>query len=526
MKKNTLAIDNIKNNVYNFFSQGLIDKKTEQLFFFFKNLIQKQYEKDSALKKKFIDTNLSNDFLKVIIDLVFYLSKEPLITYFDLAKKTNISIDKLKTYISLIREIDSIQEIIIKKGVGSKYWVNTIIPILKSESATNFLTKKYSFPFRVGIYPGLSCMFECTFCGRNYDAVYKRDALESGIEMYLKLIDESPSNDENRFYISGGLEPLTNPKLTMLFEKLKKKKLNSSLYTNAFMMTESYLKKNLDFFNLSSLRVSFYGVNSDKTFNVTKKKNAFELVKKNIFNYLVIKNEKNSNTKFGLNFIILKNTSDDVIDLLKLIIKINKDIKSTNKNNFDFLTLREDFRIFGNRIDEQEKFKLIKNIRIIDEMVKNEEYLNGLFVDYGFALEPLRNGFIGDKFEDNFASFEDIKILGVPQASVAVDLYGDVYLYREAAFLDRPGSKRYIIGNLLRDGSMRNVIEAFINSSKKIDILDSDRDYLDIWDHVTIRLVNQLKKNEKIGFNLENSAINLRKVSSILQEKHQVHFSK
>jgi dTDP-4-amino-4,6-dideoxy-D-glucose ammonia-lyase len=516
----------LKNDVYKFFFQGLINDKTEQLFLFFKNLIQQQIERNNYLKKEFKDIDLSNDLLKEIIDSVFYLSKEPLITYSDLAKKVNISIGKLKKYILLIREIADIQKIIIKKGVGSKYWVNTIIPLLKSESAKNFLIKKYSFPFRVGIFPGLSCMFECTFCGRNYDAVYKKSALESGMEMYSKLIEESPNNDQNRFYISGGLEPLTNSKLTMLFEKLKAKKLNSSLYTNAFMMTENYLKKNQDFFNLNSLRVSFYGVNSEKTFKVTKKKNAFELVTKNIFNYLVMKNEKKSNTLFGLNFIILKNTSDDVIELLKLIIKINKDIKSTNKNNFNFLTLREDFRIFGNRVDDQEKFQLIKNIKIIDKMVKNEEYLSGLFVDYGFALEPLRNGYMGDKFEDNFASFEDIKILGVPQASVAVDLYGDVYLYREAAFLDRPGSKRYIIGNLLRDGNMKNIIEKFIINPKKIDILDSDRDYLDGWDHVTVRLVNQLKKNENIGFNLDNSAINLNKINDILHEKHQVHYSK
>ena len=73
----------------------------------------------------------------------------------------------------------------------------------------------------------------------------------------------------------------------------------------------------------------------------------------------------------------------------------------------------------------------------------------------------------------------------MPQASVSVDLYGDVYLYREAAFLDRPGARRYILGNLINEGSMENVIKNFINKKKEINILETDRDYLDTWDHIT-----------------------------------------
>ena len=257
-----------------------------------------------------------------------------------------------------------------------------------------------------------------------------------------------------------------------------------------------------------------------------KKKNAFEIVTNNIFNYLVEKNEKNSKTSFGLNFVILQNRSDDVIELLKLISKINRRVNSPKKNNFDFLTLREDFRIFGSRIDEEEKIKLIKNISLVEKMVKEDEYLNGLFIDYGFALEPLKKGFLGNKFDDIFASLEDLKILGVPQASVSVDLYGDVYLYRESAFLDRPGAKKYIIGNLHKDKNMKTIIENFTYKPKQINILESDRDYLDSWDHVTVKLANQINKNKNYGFSLDNSAINIENSNFILNSSHQVHYSK
>ena len=37
---------------------------------------------------------------------------------------------------------------------------------------------------------------------------------------------------------------------------------------------------------------------------------------------------------------------------------------------------------------------------------------------------------------------------GYPQMSVAVDSLGDVFLYREAGFLDRPGNSKFIAGRI------------------------------------------------------------------------------
>ena len=76
------------------------------------------------------------------------------------------------------------------------------------------------------------------------------------------------------------------------------------------------------------------------------------------------------------------------------------------------------------------------------------------------------------------------------------DLYGDVYLFGEAGFLDRPGAKKYIIGNLYEQKSMNNVIENFIKNKHEIKILEHDRDFLDAWDHVAIKLAQQQKQNK------------------------------
>ena len=102
------------------------------------------------------------------------------------------------------------------------------------------------------------------------------------------------------------------------------------------MLTEKYLKKNPSIFSLDSLRISFYGVNDQETISVTKKKNAFKIVTNNIVNYLKLKDELNSKTSFGLNFVILKNRSADVLELFKLVSDLNKSV-GNKKNNFNFL---------------------------------------------------------------------------------------------------------------------------------------------------------------------------------------------
>ena len=490
---------------------------SSELRFFFKN------NKNTEKKIKILLSE--KEIVDKVYEIIEIFSSKPLSEYHEISEKIKIDdINLIKLLFIIIREVKLFQEIIIKKGQGSKYWINIILPLLKSDSVKNFVEKKTVFPFRVGLFPGVSCMFSCSFCGRNYDAVYKRDYAQKGLDIFKKIIDESPNNDASRFFLSGGLEPLTNPYLGSIIDYLKLKKFKASLYTNGYMLTEKYLKKNPSIFSLDSLRISFYGVNDHETFSVTKKKQAFKIVTNNIINYLKIKNEVGSNTSFGLNFVILKNKSSDVIELFKLISDLNKSV-GNEKNNFDFITLREDFRILGSRMDDDEKKELIKNINTIEEMKANDKYLKNIHIDYGFALEPLKNGFNGNKIETSFATYEDLKILALPQGRVVVDLYGDVYLFGEAGFLDRPGAKKYILGNLFEKISIKKVIDDFINQPKFIDIKEDDRDFLDAWDHVAIKLSKQQKTNNDFGIALNEGIINIEKINDILNSKHKVHFS-
>ncbi len=516
-------------NLLNTMDKNFIDFKSSENIEPIKDLILKEikffFKKNNDFEND-IKLHLNEkEIVQKIYQIIEIFSSKPLSKIDEISNELEIeNVDLIKSLFVVVRSIKLFQELIIKKGQGSKYWINIILPLLKSKSVQNFIEKKTVFPFRVGLFPGVSCMFECSFCGRNYDAVYNRDYAQKGLDVFKKIIDESPAEDKSRFFLSGGLEPLTNPYLSSIIDYLKFKNFKASLYTNGYMLTEKYLKKNPSIFSLDSLRISFYGVNDQETLSVTKKKNAFKIVTNNIVNYLKLKDELNSKTSFGLNFVILKNRSADVLELFKLVSDLNKSV-GNKKNNFNFITLREDFRILGDRMDNDEKDELIKNIEILEQMKKDDEYLNNIHIDYGFALEPLKNGFNGNKLESNFASFDDLKILALPQGRVVVDLYGDVYLFGEAGFLDRPGVKKYILGNLFKDDSLSQVIENFIKNPHKIDFQEGDRDFLDAWDHVAVKLSQQYIDYKYAGINSNEGIINIEKINELLDSNHNVHFS-
>ena len=57
--------------------------------------------------------------------------------------------------------------------------------------------------------------------------------------------------------------------------------------------------------------------------------------------------------------------------MLKMISSINKSIDNKNKkNNFDFLTLREDFRLFGERINNLDRKNLLETFKTV-ELIPN-----------------------------------------------------------------------------------------------------------------------------------------------------------
>jgi len=72
-----------------------------------------------------------------------------------------------------------------------------------------------------------------------------------------------------------------------------------------------------------------------------------------------------------------------------------------------------------------------------------------------------------------------------------------LYVYHETGFLERPGSERYIIGNI-KDSSIADLVKRHLLGngikSKPFDV-----GFLDAFDHTTTLLIHESKKYKEQG---------------------------
>ncbi len=418
----------------------------------------------------------------------------------------------LKDLNKIIRENDKLQLIITKNSAAKKYW-NTILPF--SYRVNDVIKNNYKFPLRIAIFPGVSCMFYCGFCGRNQKAKYDTSVIDDGINRINNMISDSESG--TKISISGGLEPLTNPKLGSIIKKGFELGYKLPLITNAYSLTDGYIKKNPEIWLLDSVRVSLYGYDNQSYKDITQLDKSFKMVKKNVINFLKLRNEKNKKLKVGFNFIILPENYKNLKDVLLLINEINSEIK--NGDGINFLTLRDDYQSvtgqdenfdkdrkyrFDNSMTENNRQDLLKIIEDFEDL--KQKHCPNLHVDYGYSLEYLSQKI----FDRGLVKIkgEEIRSFGFSQLSVAVDLHGDIFLFREAGFLNRQGNKKVIIGRLNDDkNSLEKNIKNFLEKNEPIMFDKSDSRFLDSFDHVLNALVNQAEGDEKFGIPLNAGPI-------------------
>ena len=445
--------------------------------------------------------------------VIHRLSEMPWYTQRKLSEETNLTVAELFTLNSFIRESEEIQNLIVHQGMGRKYW-NTIIPYVKSGKINKVIDYEYDFPMRLALFPGMSCMYYCGFCGRNQSAAYEpKEVLKSGADRYKKIISDLPEN--STISISGGLEPLTNFKLGEIISHAKSLGHRVPLITNAHMLTPAYLKKQPGIWDLDSLRISLYGVDEDSTFFVTRHPKAYKLVKENIIQFLQERNRKNSNVKVGLNYIIIPEIIDTILPLLDYINDINKEVDG---QGIDFLTIREDFGSVTEITDSIDKdidgrkyhldgfLNEEQRTQLIDVFKKFNERLNvecpNLHVDFGYAMVALGDGVLGKPLAR--VNGNSMRKSGFPQLSVAIDTVGDIFLYREAGFKDRPGNDKFIAGRIGDDDTIDSVLKPFVESKQIANLEVDDSRFMDSYDHLITMLVNQAEddKNFKLPFNL------------------------
>lgn len=369
----------------------------------------------------------------------------------------------------------------------NKYWDNTIVPLLNSGHLESAITHKYIYPNRVGLYPGLNCQFFCNFCGRNYNAKYGNDAIEKSFDVFKRVIDEDPRDRDNwqdRFRISGGLEPLTNPRIGDIIQYGTNNEFNMQMYTNGYALTQRLLDKQPGLLNLEVMRISLYGHNDSSYTSVTKIPKSYNIVKENLRNFL----QNNSKTKVGVNWIILPGHAQDVLNVFDMI----EDINSTQDKKIQFITLREDFSQNAVYLGDAERAQLIEIFQQVEERCAASDNLKHIHIDYGYQLDPIRHGKPNGPLK--MAQYNEMNRYGFPQIATAIDSLGNLYVYHETGFIDRPGANRYIIGNI-ENNTIADIVQQHING-KGIPPKPFDVSFLDAFDHtISLVLADTYKKD-------------------------------
>lgn len=339
------------------------------------------------------------------------------------------------------------------QGRDDKY-LETINPLIESGHMQAAIDGVYKYPHRINLFVGVSCMFKCFFCGRNYNAHYKKS--QQVYETYKQIIDQDNGDDPYRLNISGGQEPLTNPYINQICKDLHDNGYRARLLTNFYMASPKWLSKNEWINSLDHIRVSLYGLDEDEMIATTKHNHSYSMVKSNLEQY----NKNKEKTNLYLNYVL----HPDNYSKLDKLINFTEDI-----GGVEHLSLREDFA-FNYEIFNRNKLK--DYLHSFDERAKQI----GLKVDYGYSLHQLLNGYQTKLIR---ANLKHLSLKQSPQVKIAVDPKGDIYYYQEAAFLDRLGAKRHILGNIV--GSS---IEEQLKRMIEIEVQESDVEYMDAFNHV------------------------------------------
>ncbi len=380
------------------------------------------------------------------------------------------------------------------EGRSAKYWRNTLLPMEAAGVFDAVLDGRPRHPYRVGLYPGPNCMFHCTFCARIEGERYEHAEIAVGEDLLGQVIDEAPADDPATFYISGGLEPLTNPALGRLVARAAARGFAPTLYSNGFALTERTLAKQRGLWNLLAIRISLYGLDEDEYRMTTRRTGGFDRVRANMARFLEMRRERGSDVRVGTNYVVLPGRAYRLPLLIDHIARIND---AAPDRPIDYLTLREDYSgRDGGRLPDEERDHIRAALGALEE--RAAQLTPTLDIDYGYALQGIRRG---GSATLPYSSPELMRGRGYPQASVVVDLRGDVYLYREAAFPGLPHATRYVIGRVAPGRGLEKIVSDFLaDPERRVSPVAGDEFFLDAFDQVVTARLRQLHADVGAGW--------------------------
>lgn len=417
----------------------------------------------------------------------------------DIAESCGCEIEEVVDIVNAIHEDGEATSLLAQLRADAPYRENTINPIIDSGAVESLLNGSARYPFTIGVYPAVSCMLSCKFCGRQRGAQYEQRDIAPGNEMFRKLFAEAPRDVSNRFYISGGLEPLTNPGLAELVTFAAGFGHRMQLYTNGMMLTPQFLSRNEGLWNLDALRISMYGADDETALFTTQRQGVASRVLPNARNLVRAKSERGSQLRVGFNHVVQSGQVKHLRKIFEAIVSIAD--QSPDRKGVNFVTVRENYAASGNAAIFGSEREMLR-----DELIALKDFLvaegmAALNVDLGYGMRGLVEGFETEPVYR--VTHHDMLGRGYPQISVVVDLLGDVYLYREAAFIGRAGAERYIIGRMNKDVGLSEILERF-NDNRDIFAVPQPGDeiFLDAFDHAVTAFLCQASDDLSYGTRL------------------------
>ncbi|MGL5830030.1 MAG: dTDP-4-amino-4,6-dideoxy-D-glucose ammonia-lyase [Angustibacter sp.] len=427
-----------------------------------------------------------------LISLARIYGSAPFTTLAEAQRRLRIDRAELAHLHQLFPTIPALPEAVLR-GPAGKYWANTLLPLERKGTFDAVLSGQPAYPSIIGLYPGPTCMFRCHFCVRVTGARYSAAEVSPGNGLLADIIEQAPTDNSGLMYMSGGLEPLTNPELGDLVSRAARRGFTITLYTNSFALTENTLNRQPGLWDLGAVRTSLYGLSDEEYAATVQKPKAFTRVSGNLATFLELRKARSSPVKLGLSYLILPGRARRLRELADFVIRLSA---LTPDRPIDFLDLRQDY---SGREDGQlspvDRAELQDAMGAFDERLAEE--LPGIDVQYGYALNSLRAGVEADMLRITPAQ---MRPRAHPQVSVQVDLLGDVYLYREAGFPDLAGAHRYICGRVTPEHSLATVVTDFVNSRQEVPPAAGDEYFLDGFDQVITARLNQLESDLSAGW--------------------------
>jgi dTDP-4-amino-4,6-dideoxy-D-glucose ammonia-lyase len=412
----------------------------------------------------------------------------------EVAEACRCNYDEAITLVAAINRNHETARYLTKFGADAPYLRRSIQPVIESGAVKAFLNGSYRYPFTVGIYPGVSC------AGQPGEQ-YKQEDILPGNELLRQLFAEAPRDLPRRFYLSGGLEPLTNPGLATVIRFAAGFGHRMQLYTNAVMLTPRFLEKNEGLWCLDTLRISMHGADEEKT---RPRAGAASRVMANARNLVRAKSERGERLRIGFHYLVESGQIAHLRKIAEAVVSVAD--QSPDRRGVNFLTLQENYALCGRPAisgDERERLR--------DELMELQSFFLGegmkeFEVDLGCGMRGLVEGV--ETAPLHRVKHSDMLGRGYPQISVVIDLLGDVYLYRQAAFIGRAGADRYIVGRLTSAQGLAELLQRYLADPERFVVPRAgDELFLDAFDHAVTAFLRQASDDLHFGSELSGVAV-------------------